>query len=80
MEGIRFSCHRAYRFYGTVGDRRVTGTVYRGPGTTGPWIALVDCTSIQILMGGRDLAVEEAIRQALLPEDQRTLATVSKPD
>jgi hypothetical protein len=40
---------------------------------------MVDGTSIQILMGGRDLAVEAAIRQALLPEDQRTPATVSKP-
>jgi hypothetical protein len=31
-------------------------------------------------MGGRDLAVEVAIRQVLLSEDQRTPATVSKPD
>jgi hypothetical protein len=80
MEGIGFGCHRAYRFDGTDGDRRVTGTVYCDPGTSGPWIAMVDGTSIQILMGGRDLAVEEAIRRVLLPEDQRTPATVSKPD
>jgi hypothetical protein len=41
---------------------------------------MVGGTSIQILMGGRDPAVEESIRQALLPEDQRAQATVSKPD
>jgi hypothetical protein len=50
------------------------------PTTTLYWLATVDGTSIQILMGGRDLAVEEAIRQALLPEDQRTPAKVSKPN
>jgi hypothetical protein len=59
------------------GRDRVTGTVYRLPGTKGPWLARVDGTDIAIMVGGRDIAVREAIRQASLPLDQRTPATVS---
>jgi hypothetical protein len=37
---------------------------------------MVDGTNIQVLMG--DIAVAEAIRQALLPENERTPAISSK--
>lgn len=78
-DDIRFSCHRAYRFVGANGGQRILGTVYRAPGTKGPWFAIVDGTTIEVVLDGRDLAVAEAIRQAHLPEDQRTPATISRP-
>ena len=76
---VRFSCHRAYRFDGFANGRRILGTVYREPGTSGPWFATVDGTTIEIVLSARESAVREAIRQACLPEDQRTVATISRP-
>jgi hypothetical protein len=73
MEGVRFS--RAYRFYSTD-EPRVTGTVFRPPGGRESWIAIVDDTSIKVLMGGRELAAEEAVRQARLPENERRPQTI----
>jgi hypothetical protein len=75
-EGIGF--YRAYRFYSWGGDEpRVDGTVWRDPGSKSPWIAIVDDTPIKVLSGGRDLAAQEAIRQARLPENERTPPTIS---
>jgi hypothetical protein len=37
----------------------------------------VDDTSIKVLSGGRNLAAQEAIRQARLPESERTPPTIS---
>ena len=78
MEGIGFS--RAYRFYSVDNGPRVVGTVWREPGSKGPWLAMVDDTAIKVLMGGRDIAAQEAIRQARLPEGERAKHTVSKPN
>ena len=75
MEGVGFQ--RAYRFYSSDKGLRVTGTVWREPGSKGPWIAIVDDTPIKVLLGGRDLAALEAIRQARLPDEQRRPPTVS---
>ncbi len=75
---IYFSCHQAYRFDGRSGDRRIVGTVYRQPGSKGPWFATVDGTTIEVVMGGREGAVTEAIRQACLPPQERSAPTISR--
>lgn len=74
MEGIGFS--RAYRF-DSADEPRVVGTVFRPPGGRETWTAIVDDTDIKVLMAGRDIAAQEAIRQARLPENERAPHTIS---
>jgi hypothetical protein len=38
---------------------------------------MVDDTDIKVLSAGREIAAREAIRQARLPEDQRSPHTIS---
>ena len=77
MENIGFS--RAYRFHCWDDEPRLSGTVFREPGSRGVWLAMVDDTTIKVLSGGRDIAAREAIRQARLPEDQRSPHTITEP-
>lgn len=78
MQGVGFS--RAYRFYSADDGPRVEGTVFRQPGSKGPWLAIVEGTEIRVLMGGRDIAASEAIRQARLQEVERSQASISTPE
>ena len=71
MSAIACSFHRAYHFVSADDGPRVTGTVYRTPGTKGPWTAKVDGTRMVVVADGRQLAAHDAVRIARLPEDQR---------
>ena len=74
MEGIGFS--RAWRFESVDKGPRVVGSVFRRAGGRESWIAIVDDTSIKVAMAGRDIATREAIRQARLPEQERSRPTI----
>jgi len=74
VEGIGFS--RAWRFQSVDNGPSVVGSVFRPPGGRESWIAIVDDTNIKVAMGGRDIATREAIRQARLPEHERTPPTI----
>ena len=63
--------HRAYHFVSADAGPKVTGTVYRTPGTKGPWTAVVDGTKVVVVADGRQLAAHEAVRIARLPEEYR---------
>jgi hypothetical protein len=52
--------HRSYRFHSVDNRAQVDGTVWRDFGSKGPWLAIVDDTSIKVLSGGRDITAQEA--------------------